>query len=398
MKEKPKTVKQLEGEISELRVKLEQANSENRKSEERHRESEERYKDFIESARYAIFTTDVNGVITSLNPHFEKLTGWNCAEWIGKDFSDIIHPEDRISSVESFIRLMKGYEDPFIELRVLTKSGKYIIGEFKSTLLKQNGEVIGAHGIAHDVTERKENAEKLKKYRDKLQELVNDQMKELIKTNEQLYREINERKDTEKKLQTSLSNFKKSLTGTVNALGAAVEKRDPYTSGHQLRVARLACEIAREMRLSEQEIDGIRIASLLHDIGKITVPAEILSKPGVLTELEYNLIKNHSRIGYEILSEIEFPWPIADIVFQHHERIDGSGYSQGLYRDQIMIEARILSVADVVEAMSSHRPYRPIRGLDKALKEISNNKGVLYDEKVVEACLRVFIEKGFQFE
>jgi putative nucleotidyltransferase with HDIG domain len=177
-----------------------------------------------------------------------------------------------------------------------------------------------------------------------------------------------------------------------------VERRDPYTAGHQHRVANLAAAIANEIGLSEEQIDGVRMASVIHDLGKIHVPAEILSRPGRLTENEFSIIKTHPQTGYDILKTEEFPWPVAQIVLQHHERMDGSGYPSSLSGEEILLEARILAVADVVEAMASHRPYRPALGIDKALEEISKNKGVLYDAKVADACLRLFTEKGFKFE
>jgi putative nucleotidyltransferase with HDIG domain len=175
-----------------------------------------------------------------------------------------------------------------------------------------------------------------------------------------------------------------------------VETKDAYTAGHQRRVANLARAIAAEMGLSPEQIDGIRMAAVIHDLGKISVPAEILSKPIGLNDLEYGLIKIHPQVGYDILKEIEFPWPVAQIVLQHHERMDGSGYPQGLLGEEIILEARILAVADVVEAMASHRPYRPPHGVDKALEEISRNRGILYDPEVVDACLKLFNEKGFK--
>ena len=192
--------------------------------------------------------------------------------------------------------------------------------------------------------------------------------------------------------------LRKTLDGTVRALSRLTERRDPYTAGHQERVAELACAVAREMGLSEDRIEGLRVAGLLHDIGKTSVPAEILTKPTVLTELEFGVIKEHVRVAYDILSEIDFPWPVAEIVLQHHERLDGSGYPQKLKDDEILLEARILAVADVVEAMSSHRPYRPAYSLAEALEELKRGKGTLYDPEVVEACLRLFSEGGFSFE
>ena len=175
-----------------------------------------------------------------------------------------------------------------------------------------------------------------------------------------------------------------------------VETRDPYTAGHQRRVADLARSIATEMNLSVDQIDGIRMAAAIHDLGKISVPAEILSKPTKLTALEFSLIKTHSQSGHDILQDIDFPWPIARMVLEHHERMNGSGYPNGLTGDNLLLESRIMAVADVVESMASHRPYRPSLGIEAALEEIEKNRGVLYDTGAVDACLRVFREKGYQ--
>jgi putative nucleotidyltransferase with HDIG domain len=197
-------------------------------------------------------------------------------------------------------------------------------------------------------------------------------------------------------LQDSMEKLEKALEGSILAIASIVETRDPYTAGHQQRVAELATAIAQEMGLPDDQVYGTRMGGVIHDLGKIAIPAEILSKPGSITEIEFNLIKTHPKVGYDILKAIEFPWPIAQMVLQHHERMDGSGYPSGLSGEAILMEARILGVADVVEAMASHRPYRPALGIDKALKEISKNKGLLYDSKVVEACLTLFKEKEFE--
>jgi PAS domain S-box-containing protein/putative nucleotidyltransferase with HDIG domain len=193
-----------------------------------------------------------------------------------------------------------------------------------------------------------------------------------------------------------LENLTKAVEGTIHTIAATVEVRDPYTAGHQKRVAALAAFIADELGLTRDQVEGIRMAATIHDLGKVRVPAEILSKPGRITELEYEMIKTHSRVGYDLLKNIDFPWPLAQIVLQHHERVDGSGYPQGLKGDEIILEARILAVADVVEAMASHRPYRPALGTELALNEIKNEKGTLFDSEVVEACLRSF-KNGFKF-
>jgi putative nucleotidyltransferase with HDIG domain len=210
---------------------------------------------------------------------------------------------------------------------------------------------------------------------------------------------------THKKLNLAEGEAKKSLDKLQKAFGAiiqvlekTVEIRDPYTAGHQRRVADLAWHIAEEMSLSADRIDGIRITGIIHDIGKIQIPAEILSKPKALTSIEFSLIKTHPQVGADILEAIEFPWPVEKIVLQHHERVDGSGYPHGLSKKDILLESRIIGVADVVEAMASHRPYRPALGIDKALKEISDNRSILYDKDVVDVCLKLFKEKKYQFE
>jgi HD-GYP domain-containing protein (c-di-GMP phosphodiesterase class II)/HAMP domain-containing protein len=210
--------------------------------------------------------------------------------------------------------------------------------------------------------------------------------------------DITERKRAEEELQHTTENLRKALGATIQAIALIVETKDPYTAGHQRRVADLARAIATEMGLAEEQIGGIRMAGVIHDIGKIYVPGEILSKPGRLGDIEFGLIKTHPQVGYDILKTIEFPWPVAQIVLQHHERVDGSGYPQGLSGEEIMLEARIMAVADVVEAMASYRPYRPAHSIDEALEEISQNRGVLYDPEVVDTCLRLFTEEGFKFE
>ena len=189
----------------------------------------------------------------------------------------------------------------------------------------------------------------------------------------------------------------KGMEDMIDVLASTLELRDPYTAGHQKRVASLTAAVARQMGYSKDELKGIYLAALIHDIGKIQVPAEILVKPGRLSENEFALIKIHPQAGYDILKNVKIPWPIADIIYQHHERLDGSGYPRGLKGDEIMPQARIIGVADVVEAMSSHRPYRPALGIEKALNEIENNKATLYDPDVVDVCLKLFREKGFKF-
>ncbi|MBA7558210.1 Cyclic di-GMP phosphodiesterase response regulator RpfG [subsurface metagenome] len=210
--------------------------------------------------------------------------------------------------------------------------------------------------------------------------------------------DITERKKAEQQVKQGYEKLQRTMEATIYTISKIIETRDPYTAGHQNTVSQLAVAIAQEMKLPEDKIEGIRIAALVHDIGKINIPAEILSNPSKLNDMEFSLIKNHPKVGYDILRKIDFPWPVARIVLQHHERLDGSGYPQGLKVEKILLEAKIMGVADVVEAMSSHRPYRPSLGIDKALEEISQNRGILYDPEVVDACLKLFKEKEFKFE
>ena len=207
-------------------------------------------------------------------------------------------------------------------------------------------------------------------------------------------RDITQSKKAEEDLKISLQKLTKLTQSVIQAITLTVEKRDPYTAGHQQRVSKLSAAIAREMGFTPEQTEGMRVASLVHDIGKITIPIEILSKPGKISIHEMNIIKTHSQVGYEILEGIEFPWPVAQIIYQHHERINGSGYPQSLTGDSIITEAKILALADVVEAMSHHRPYRQALGIEKALIEITVNKGILYDPEVVDTCLKLFTRKG----
>ena len=205
-----------------------------------------------------------------------------------------------------------------------------------------------------------------------------------VKLSESLYEE----------LKKSSDKIKTNIEGTIHAMAMTVEMRDPYTAGHQRQVANFASSIAEKMSIPKEQIDSIHLAGTIHDIGKMQVPTEILSKCGKLTGLEYDMIKTHPQAGYDILKTIRFQWPIAEFVLQHHERMDGSGYPSGLSGNDILIEAKILSVADVVDAIVPHRPYRPALGIEKAKEEISNNRGILYDSNVVDACLSIISDNN----
>jgi putative nucleotidyltransferase with HDIG domain len=203
---------------------------------------------------------------------------------------------------------------------------------------------------------------------------------------------------SEMELKKSFEKLQSVMSSTIDAISIIVESRDPYTAGHQRRVTQLATAIACELALSKEKIDLIRMGSLIHDIGKIYIPSEILTKPMKLNDIEYAMIKSHPEVARKILKQVDFIPTVVDMVYQHHERIDGSGYPRKLKRDDILIEARILAVADTVEAMATHRPYRPSLGIEKALEEIENQRDILYDEAVADACLVLFREKGFQFK
>jgi len=232
--------------------------------------------------------------------------------------------------------------------------------------------------------------------KEKTKDLLIEELQEMREKIAELEKVKIECNQLEKELQQSYKRLQKFIEGTAHIITKVVETRDPYSIGHQQRVSKLATAIAKEMKLPQDKIEGVRLASLVHDIGKVNLPTEIVSKPGKLVEVEFNLIKNHPRTGYDILKKVNFPWPIAEIVFQHQEKIDGSGYPRGLKGDEILIEAKILGVANVVEAMSSYRSYRPALSVDEALAEIVKNKNILFDPEVVDTCLKLFKEKGFK--
>ena len=226
---------------------------------------------------------------------------------------------------------------------------------------------------------------------------LRDRNLELESLNTRLTKEVKERIFAEDHLKKTMNILQKTIDGTIKTISAIGEIRDPYTGGHQQRVAQLASAIAKVMGLTEDQVNGIYTAGMLHDIGKIAVPIETLSKPGVLDEIEYMMLQKHPEVGYEILNTIEFSWPIATIVHQHHEKLDGSGYPNGIKKDEILLESRIISVADVVEAMASHRPYRPALGIDVALNEITKHRNKFFDPDAVDTCIKLFKEEDFKF-
>jgi len=252
--------------------------------------------------------------------------------------------------------------------------------------------------FAAALSKKWENEREVEALKSNLKKQVHQQTIKIANTNKKLSDEIEVRKKVQENLKLSMNNLRQAFGGIVSVISSMIEARDPYTAGHQTRVADLARSIASQMDIHHKSIEGIRIAATVHDLGKISIPSDILNKPGNLTNIEMMLIKNHVQIGYDLLKDIVFPWPIADIIYQHHEKLDGSGYPKGISGNEIMLEARILAVADVVEAMKHRRPYRAALGINLAMEEISKNRGKFYDPQVVDACLKLFKEKIFTFK
>jgi PAS domain S-box-containing protein len=361
---------------------------------------EELFHSVAESATDAIISIDSRGNVLYWNRSAEKTFGFSAKETIGKPLTLIMpqcFQEAHQNGLEQLVSTGKSkIIGKVVEVAGLRKNGEEFPIELSLSTWRRNNDIFFT-GIIRDITERKQVEEALRKAKDELEIRVEERTIELRNVNKRLLIGLKERRRAEEALEKSLKSLRKALEGTVNALATTAEKKDPYTAGHQRRVAQLACAIGEAMGLSEEYIEGLRIAGSLHDIGKIVVPAEILSKPGRLNEYEFGIIKPHPQIGYEILKGIEFPWPVSQAVLQHHEKLDGSGYPEGLSGEEIILEARILTVADVVEAIASHRPYRPSLGIENALDEIKKNCGILYDSYVVDTCLSLFNEKGFYF-
>ena len=368
---------------------------ERNQAEEALRKSEEKFRslinDVLDTSAVGMLAFDSDFRVVWVNQALEGYFGLRREDLIGQDVRQLLH--DLLKMI---------FEDPerFAENMLITYNNSTSVEHFECHVLPKGEREerwlehwsqpirsgLYAEGrIEHyyDITERKQKV--------RLQQEIAErkQIEEMLrKTHDEL----------EMRVKARTAELANAMEGTIQAMALTVEMRDPYTAGHQRRATQLTCAIARELGLSEERVEGIRLAGMIHDLGKIYVPAEILSKPGQLTDLEFSLIKNHAQVGYDILKTVTFPWPIAQIVLQHHERMDGFGYPQGLSGADILLEARILSVADVVEAMSSHRPYRPALGLEQALEEISQNRGTFYDPAVVDVCLRLFTKQGFTFE
>jgi len=320
---------------------------------------------------------------------------------LGNEFAGSKEIKSQNETSESWRELREeGKSSGIVEAfyKVRTKHGEAVWMKDHATVeLYQEDNICLSLGFLTIVSKEMESEEILQQHHDVLETIVQGRTAELTKLNKKLRKEVEERKLVEEELSKSNVRLQRNLEEIVQAMSLTLEERDPYTVGHQRRTTMLAMAIADKMNLSQDEKKGLQLASLIHDMGKISVPGEILSKPGPLHDVELLLIKRHPKVAYDILKQIDFPWPVDKIVLQHHEKYDGSGYPQKLAGKEIMLEARILCVADVVETIGSHRPYRPSMGNDTALQEIRDNRGVLYDPDVVDACISVFEDENFLF-
>ena len=358
MKDQSKTKQVLIQELVSLRqriAELEKSESDRKRAEDALRESEALFRKLFEdhTAVKLIIDPDTGSLIDA-NEAAAQYYGWSRERLKAMKITEIntLAPEE----VKKEMEKARANKRIHFEFRHRLADGSIRDVAVFSSSIENKGKIL-LHSIIHDITDRKR---------------------------------------AEERLQETLESLKTAVGTTIQVMVSAVETRDPYTAGHQLRVADLSRAIATEMGFTQDRIEGIRMAGSIHDIGKLSIPAEILSKPTKLTKTEFSLIKEHSQKGYGILKDVESHWPLAEIVYQHHERMNGSGYPRNMKGDGIFMEARILAVADVVEAMASHRPYRPALGIDMALEEIEKNRGTLYDAVAADACLSLFREKGFQ--
>lgn len=316
------------------------------------KESEHQYRRIVETAQEGIWMIDAANLTSFVNPKMAEMLGYPVAEMLGVPVFAFLDDEGRAIAAAKLQCRRQGISEHY-EFKFTRKDGADLWGLVSvCPLLDHEGRYQGALAMVTDITQRRE----------------------------------------------AFHQLRRTLRGTVTALASITESRDPYTAGHQRRVAQLAGAIAQELGFSPESLEGIQVMGFLHDIGKIAVPAEILSKPGKISDYEFGLVKTHPQVGHDILQGIEFPWPVAQAVLQHHERLDGSGYPAGLTGTEIIPEATILAVADVVEASASHRPYRPALGIDQALEIVSRHHGSLYDPQIVDVCVRLFTKKGFRFQ
>jgi PAS domain S-box-containing protein len=327
-----------------------------KQAEEALRTAEEQFRGLVEQSIAGIYIIQ-DGRFAYVNPRFAQILGYDSAEeLIGREGLEVVAEKDRAGTRENRQRVIEGdVRSASYTFAALRKDGSSVEVGVHGTLATHHGRP-AMIGMMQDISEKKRAEEEIRRY---------------------------------------VAQLETAFMSTVQVAMTLSEMRDPYTAGHERRVAEIAVAIGAELGFDTRGQEGLRVAGYLHDIGKITIPSEILAKPGRLSPLEFKLIQGHPQASYEVLKAVEFPWQVAEVALQHHERIDGSGYPQGLKGEAILLEARIMAVADVVEAMSSHRPYRPGLGIEAALDEIERGRGTAYDADVAVACLRLFREKGY---
>ena len=342
----------------ERELRVTEKRRQRRRAEAELRASQERFRILTEHAPVGIFQAGADGAFSFVNETWCQMSGLDADRSLGDGWLAAVHFADRDATVETWRAAVAAGTPWAHDFRSADGSSTTWIHGIATPMIDDDGAVVGYLGTGSDITGRLE---------------------------------------AEQKLRDSLLRLRESFLQTTESLASLTEVRDTFTAGHQRRVAELSWSIAVEMGLPGDTTEGLRLAALLHDVGKIHIPVEILTKPGTLNELEWRLIKTHADAGYEILAPIEYPWPIAEIARQHHERLDGSGYPRGLMADETLLEAKVIAVADVVEAMSSNRPYRPALGVDAALAEVEANKGTKFLPAAVEACVALFREGRFAF-
>ncbi len=341
-----------------LQREIERKEEDRKKSDEALQEQKAYFERLFESSPEAVVVTLNDGKVLQVNNAFTDMFGYTLEEAIGKGIDELIAADDLLNEATECTKQVANGKDIQLETKRRTKSGKLLDVSILGTPIIIEGQQVAVYGIYRDITDRKRAEDELKASSERLQKLIED---------------------------------------TVNVLANVVELRDPYTAGHQHNVAQLGIAIAEEMKFPSDMIEDIRIGGIVHDIGKIKVSIRILNKSEMLTDKEWEQIKLHPKVGYNLLKDLDFPWQVAKMVLQHHERFDGSGYPNGLKNDDILMEARILAVADVVEAMVNDRPYRQSLGLEIAIEEIEDNKGILYDPNVVENAVRILKNGTFVF-
>lgn len=356
MTDESKTNKQLIDELALLRIRiaeLDKLNAEKENMIDTLRQSEKRFRELFERSHEWFYLHDFEGKMIDASQAILDRLGYNRQDISHLDFISLLDRDQLTKATKAIGEIKRfGFSREIYEFKLRSKDGEVVNVEVSGTVVERHGQPYAILGIARDITKHSRTIDKLRR----------------------------------------------AMGAIIQAMAVAVEEKDPYTAGHQERVADLARSLATVLSLPKDQIEGIRMASTIHDLGKISIPSEILNKTAKFTELDFAMIKNHPQAGYDIVKNIEFPWPISRIILEHHERMDGSGYPRGLKGDDILLEARILAVADVVEAMASHRPYRAALGIDAALDEIYDNKAVLYDPKVVDACLWLFRMNGYKLK